>query len=435
MKGILTIDIGTSSMRAILYDEQGRAGPSDQRANPPQYHGDGRVEQDPRTWLLLLGQLARSAAEEAKRRSLHIACIALTSPRSSVIPVDAAGSAFHPAIMWQDVRTVSLASELASHDALVRSRTGSRISPVMSAIKMLWLRRERPELFSRTFKMLGVHDFALHALTGRFVTDPSVASRTNLLDLETRQWDSELAGIFGVDLARLSELVPPGSVVGGLRADFARDSGLASGTPVVSAGGDQQCAALGLGLFSGDRAVSNNGTGSYLLGHLSAPWVDPEARTTCSVSALPGAYIVEAALPTSGTLYRWFKENLWNGPSPIEDPFGAMNDEAEAAGPGAHGVSLLPHFSGSGTPGWNSAARGLFAGLSAGTKRGDLARAILEGMAPNYPAAFERAIAGLKVDRFEPDAPAHARYAESRRRNRALYTAVSSVSGREGMET
>ena len=501
MNGILAVDIGTTSVRSILYDEGGRAGPADQVMNPPLYFNDGRVEQDADTWPRLLLEVLGRAAEEAERRSLKIACISLTSPRSSVIPVDAAGGALHPAIMWQDLRTLALSEELSPNDFLVRSKTGSRISPVMSAVKMLWFRRELPEIFARTRKMVGIHDFALHALTGRFVTDPSVASRTNLLDLESRAWDSELAGIFEVDASLLSELVPVGSVVGGLSADFARETGLASGTPVVSAGGDQQCAALGLGLFSADHAVSNTGTGSYVLGHSALPKIDAEARVTCSVSALPGAYVVEAAVPTSGAVYRWFKERLWNGPIPAGDPYAAMNAEAEAAGPGAHGVALLPHLSGSGTPWWDPAARGNFSGLSSGTTRGDLARAILEGiafdlaeclevveevcgdvtcvdvagglslatvfnrieadafgrtvlrredgseatslgafiagavamgMAADYPAAFDKAVLGRSVDRYEPDPATREIYGRLRRKNRSLYTAIASAMGREG---
>ena len=102
----------------------------------------------------------------------------------------------------------------------------------------------------------------------------------------------------------------PGSIVGGLTPEMARSTGLRAGLPIVSAGGDQQCAALGLGLFSGERAVSNTGTGSYLIGHVDKPTLDAKMRLACNVSAVPGAYIVEAAVLTSGTIYRWFRESL-----------------------------------------------------------------------------------------------------------------------------
>jgi sugar (pentulose or hexulose) kinase len=245
---------------------------------------------------------------------------------------------------------------------------------------MLWFKRNRPDIFSKTYKMVGIHDLVLHGLCGRFVTDHSLASRTNLLELSSRTWDRELMGLFEVEPDMLCELVSPGSIVGGLSESLALKTGLAAGTPVVSAGGDQQCAALGLGLFSSDRAVTNTGTGSYLIGHSVVPYIDPRRRVTCSVSALPGAYIIEAALPSSGTIYRWFRETLWKSDGFMDDSFEAMNAEAAKSSVGANGVLLLPHFAGSGAPFWDAGAKGLFYNVSLATTRGDLARAILEGI-------------------------------------------------------
>jgi sugar (pentulose or hexulose) kinase len=177
----------------------------------------------------------------------------------------------------------------------------------------------------------------------------------------------------------LCGLVPPGAIVGGLTAGMARATGLTAGLPVVSAGGDQQCAALGLGLFSGARAIANTGTGSYLIGHADQPRLDPEMRLACNVSAVPGACIVEAAVLTSGAIFRWFKEILDPGGSAAT--FDAMDREAQAAAPGCNGLLLLPHFKGCGAPHWDAGAKGGFFNLTLGTTRGEMARAILEGIA------------------------------------------------------
>lgn len=381
MKGIVALDIGTSSVRATVCDETGHSLPSDLRPNAPSFHPDGRVEQDPGAWISLVPAVLKCAAERAEQARVSIVAISVTAQRSSVIAVDRSGFALLPAIMWQDRRTAGLAAELASSNRLVFGRTGLKISPVFSALKMLWIRRSRPEVLARTHKLLGIQDYVLHFLTGRFVTDHSLASRTNLLDLERRCWDPELLELFDVDPDRLCDLVPPGSIVGGLEARAAAASGLPSGLPVVSAGGDQQCAALGLGLLSADRAISNTGTGSYLIGHSDRPLIDPGMRVSCNVSALPGSWIVEAILPTSGAVYRWFKDTLWNGAAGADNPYDVLDAEAAQSGVGANGVLLLPHFSGSGTPDWDPDATGIFHGLSLATRRGDLARAILEGIA------------------------------------------------------
>ena len=377
MKGIITVDIGTTSMRAILYDAAGTMVHTYQRDNAPDFFADGRVEQAPQAWAGILADSLGACADAARERALEPAGIAVTAQRSSVIPVDIDGVPLHPAIMWQDRRTADLAREMQACDPLVYGKTGLKISPVFSALKMTWLRRQRPELWARTHKMIGIQDWALYLLSGRYVTDHTFGSRTNLFDLRRHRWDEDLLRLFEVEPRMLCDLVAPGSVVGGLTQAMARATGLVAGLPVVSAGGDQQCAALGLGLFAPNRAVSNTGTGSYLIGHSDQPVFDEEMRLACNASAVPGAYIVEAAVLTSGAIYRWFRDAFYPG----DDGFDAVNAEAAATPAGANGLLLLPHFKGSGAPYWDPQARGAFYNLTLSTTRGEMARAILEGIA------------------------------------------------------
>jgi glycerol kinase len=380
MRGIVTIDAGTTSMRAILFDESGRVLSLAQRDNPPTFHPDGRVEQSAATWKDSLVRVLSSCAEAARERSIEILGLALTSQRSSVIPVDERGEALHPAIMWQDQRTDALCRELDDRTPSVYGKTGLRISPVFSAVKMTWLRRNRPEVFARTHKMLGIHDYLLFHMTGNFVTDRSLASRTNLYDLSSGEWDSELLELFQVDARQLCDLIDQGAIAGMLGAPIARATGLAEGLPVVSAGGDQQCAALGMGLLAPGQLVANTGTGSYIIGLSERPVFDEQMRLSCNVAATPGNYIVEAGILTSGALYAWFRDRFYAA-SGAKGDFTLVNEEAAASPPGAHGVLLLPHFKGAGSPHWNPNAKGLFFGLSLGTSRGDMARAVLEGIA------------------------------------------------------
>ena len=377
MKGIITVDIGTTSMRAILYGADGQIEHIHQRENAPTFFHDGRVEQAPEAWSDVLVDSLKACADVAQAKGVSPACISVTAQRSSVIPIDVDGVPLHAAIMWQDRRTVEMAQALADCNATVYGKTGLKISPVFSAIKMAWFCRHRQDIWARTHKMIGIQDWVLYLLTGRFVTDQTFGSRTNLMDLRTRAWDDELLSLFGVESRMLCDLVPPGSVVGGVTASLAVKTGLEAGLPVVSAGGDQQCAALGLGLFSGERAVSNTGTGSYLIGHADHPALDESMRLSCNVSAVPNAYIVEAAVLTSGAIYRWFREAFFSE----GDSFELVNAEVASAPPGTNGLLLLPHFKGSGSPYWDAQARGTFYNLTLNTTRGEMARAILEGVA------------------------------------------------------
>jgi sugar (pentulose or hexulose) kinase len=407
MRGILTIDAGTTSIRTILFDEGGHAVSVAQRENPPIHYPDGRVEQSPETWSKLLVELLALSAASARGLGIELACISLTSQRSSVIPVDRDGLPLHPAIMWQDRRTAELCRELESEAPSVYRKSGNTISPVFSAIKMTWFRKTMPSLFERTHKMLGIHDYLLHVMTGEFRTDRSLASRTNLLDLESRDWDDGLIELFGVERRQLCELIEPGSRAGSLLPSIASSAGLAAGLPVISAGGDQQCAALGMGLLSAGRMIANTGTGSYLIGHADRPALDPEMRVSCNVSALPGAYIVEAGILASGAIYSWLDDLFFDAARDAarDDAgdgrrFARINAEAASAPPGSNGVLLMPHFKGAGSPHWNPRAKGFFYGLSLGTTRGELARAILEGIAAELADSMEliEALAGVAAE-------------------------------------
>ncbi|MGO8692731.1 MAG: FGGY-family carbohydrate kinase [Rectinemataceae bacterium] len=380
MRGIVTIDAGTTSMRAILFDESGRVLSLTQRDNPPTFYPDGRVEQPADTWKDSLVPILSGCAEAAREKGVEIIGLALTAQRSSVIPVDDRGRALHPAIMWQDQRTEAICRELEGHQRYVYGKTGLRISPVFSAVKMTWLRRNRNELFERTHKMLGVQDYLMYHMTGNFVTDRSLASRTNLFDLSSGEWDPGLVELFQVDSRHLCGLIDQGAEAGSLGASMARATGLAEGLPVVSAGGDQQCAALGMGLLAPGQLVANTGTGSYVIGLSERPVFDDRMRLSCNVAATVGNFIVEAGILSSGSLYAWFRDRFYDSPE-AKSGFATVNEEAAASPPGAHGVLLLPHFKGAGSPHWNPNAKGLFFGLSLGTGRGDMARAVLEGIA------------------------------------------------------
>ncbi len=380
MNGLITLDIGTTSLRAILYDAQGRALHAEPRHNPPDYGDDGRVEQDPASWLAHGTSALRGCADAAARLGVAPAGVSVTAQRSSVIAVDSAGQPLHPALLWQDTRAGPLAQTMAGDNAAVYARTGLKISPVFSALKMAWLRRERPAVWAQAHKLLGVQDWVMLGLTGRYATDHSFGSRTNLLDLHTRCWDADLLALFGVPERLLCDLVPPGAIVGGLTPARAAATGLRPGLPVVSAGGDQQCAALGLGLFSALHAVANTGTGSFVIGHAAAPALDPEMRVSCNVSAVPGAYIVEAAMLTTGAVHRWLLD-LVGGEGAPGPRFEALATEAAAVPPGSHGLLWLPHFKGAGSPHWDPQARGALCNLSLSTTRGEMVRALLEAIA------------------------------------------------------
>ena len=376
---ILVIDIGSTSMKAVLHDSNGAGQFISRRDTRPEYLADKQVQMDAgRLKANLLSLLSESYAY-IQDRGAGLLAISVTSQRSSVVPVDAAGEPLAPVIMWHDKRTVPLCEKLAEHNDRVFSLAGLPISPVYSAIKMLWIKRHLPEVYQKTAKMLGIHDFALHTLCGGFCTDHSLASSTNLLNLRTLQWDSELLQIFNIDKDRLCGLAVQGSICGKTTAELSRLTGIPCGTPVVTAGGDQQSGALGQGVLSIGKMKHTTGTGSYLLAYADQPVIDPQQRFQCKVGAVPGTYCLEAGTFTAGAVYRWFFEQFYKEAAP-DKGFMAINQEAAQSRPGASGVLMLPHFAGSGAPSWNPLDTGVFYNISLSTTRADMARSILEGI-------------------------------------------------------
>jgi xylulokinase/glycerol kinase len=260
------------------------------------------------------------------------------------------------------------------------------VDPYFSLPKLLWLKENNPQVFHKSHKFLAVHDLIIHYLTGEFITDWTQASRTMLFNIESLQWDSELCDRFGIPMEKLPRAVPPGTTVGGLRNSAMKDLDSARSIPVVAVGGDQQAAAIGLGIVSPGLMCANTGTGSFILAYSDKPAFDEGSRIICTASGVPGKWLMEAGIFTSGAVYRWFRDNFGILEKQTAERLGVdayeiMNREVEKSEMGAEGVMLLPHFAGSAAPYWNPKARGIIFGLTLGHKRSSVIRALLEGLA------------------------------------------------------
>ncbi len=385
---VVAIDVGTSGVRAMLFDTTGAVLASAYEEFNSLFPSPSWVEQEAPNWWTttckVVGQVMRAGTFDPH----DVAGISVTNQRETIVPIDAEGRPLRRAIVWQDRRTVPQCDhirELLGREEVYRT-TGLTIDPYFSAPKILWIKQNEPDLFERTHKFLLVHDFVVLKMTGRTVTDYSNASRTMLFDIKRAQWSDRMLEALGIPEEKLPEPVRPGTIVGELTGDAARHCGLAEGTPVVAGGGDQQCAALGVGVVKEGMIKTTTGTGTFMLAYSDSPRLDPEMRLLCSRHVVGDSFVVEASMFTTGSALRWFRDNL--GREECEeaeergaDPYDVMAQRAEKVPPGAEGVIHIPHFVGAGAPYWNPYARGVFAGLALGHTRAHLIRAILEGVA------------------------------------------------------
>ena len=284
-------------------------------------------------------------------------------------------------ITWYDKRCADICQEMQEkYGNEIYDLSGMRPTPVQSAPKIMWLKKNHPQIYEQADKIVGIHDYLLSRCTGRFATDVTLASRTCLMDIRNLCWSSRLLDIFEIDREKLCELLPSGSIAGTVTPSFAAATGLPVGTPVISSGGDQQCSVLGQGLLQPGETGVTTGTGAYLSTVCDFPVFDPQRRVTLNAAVRNGQWILEASTLSAGSVYDWFNRLFCYEPGQ-SFPMEQINREVSESSAGAGGVLMLPDLAGKGCPEWDDWARGVFYNLSFSTTRGDCARAVLEGIA------------------------------------------------------
>ncbi|MFX1453558.1 MAG: FGGY-family carbohydrate kinase [Promethearchaeota archaeon] len=301
-----------------------------------------------------------------------------------MVPVDKEGNPLHNALVWQDRRTTDQVEFIKNKIGIeeIYKTTGLTIDPYFSATKILWFKDKKPEIYEKTHKFLLVSDFIIYKLTGKFVSDYSNLSRTMLFDINNLKYSENIASEMEIDLDKMPDPLESGIEVGEIITD---ETDFDKKTLVITGAGDQQSAALGVGVVSPGEIKCTTGTGSFILAYLSEPKFDPEKRVLCSCHAIPGAWVQEASIFTSGATLRWFRDQIGQPECMIanegQDPYDIITEEAQKSPIGANGLILIPHLIGAGAPHWNPYAKGILYGLSLGHQRRDLYRAVLEGVA------------------------------------------------------
>ncbi len=374
---VMVLDIGTTGGRVILFDAEGEIHGMAYREYVSIFHAANVIDHDPATWLESIregmAELNRVKPEELAR----VCAVSVTTQRATIVPVDEDGKPLSMAILWQDKRSVSEAKEIAEQIGAedIYSRTGLKIDPYFSLPKLMWFRDNKPDIYKKAYRFLTVHDYIMHALTGEYKTDWTQASRTMLFNINKFDWDPEIAEQMKIDLRKMPDAYPTGTVAGPVTKEAAARFGMREGLPVVMAGGDQQCAAVGLGAIRPGIVKVTTGTGSFVVAPIQHPVKSADHKVVCSASAVPRDYVIEAGIFTTGSTYRWLRDFLASDGS-----YDILNELAGMSSPGAGGILHIPHYAGSAAPYWNPNASGVLFNMSLGTKKSDVVRAYLEGI-------------------------------------------------------
>lgn len=387
-EAILGLDVGTSAMKAVLYTPDGTELFAAERDYRLVISQPGWVELDAaelwRTLVALLRMVTDATASRAR-----IVSLAMAAQAGSTLPVDGGGVPLAPMMTWMDQRAapVVAAWENDGTAARIRALSGWRPQAGLTIAAIAWLVQHRPEVVRRTRYFLGAHDYLVHCLTGRPVTDLSEGAEMLLLDHATGDWSDELCAISGIRHTQLADLMPAGAVAGTLLPAVAAATGLPADTAVVVGGQDQCCAALGMGATSPGQVMLASGTAWVITALIGKMRVDQApAQVDLNYHVVPEVHTVSQLLgPFGATVEWWLNEACPSGQSAQATTrtarYAVLDHILAGSVPGARDLLFLPLGGSSQLAGCT--ARGGFVGLRLDHTHVDMARALLEG------AAFE----------------------------------------------
>ncbi len=381
------IDAGTTSIKGVLMGDDGEIAAMAIEEYVLEMQQD-RCEIDAELYwekaISVIRQLIKSNRELAK----NIRALSFSSQGETLICVDQNGKPLRKAIVWLDNRSLSeaVAIETKFGAEEICFKTGQpQVQPLWPATRISWLRTHEPLLFQSVHKFLLVEDFLIFKLSGKFVGEQTLASSTLYYDIREKRWWPEMLSYLEISEEKLPEIYPSGTVAGIVLPTVAHDIGLPPNTRIVTGAYDHVAGALGAGNFQGGAVSETTGTSMAMVVTLDKPIPNYVINIPMQCHAIPGKYLLLPYGQTAGFVLKWFKDQFCqqeaNEKKDGQDIYDCLTTQAENIPPGCDGLIMLPHLMGSGSPEFNSQARGVIAGITAATTKGHFIRAILEAIA------------------------------------------------------
>jgi xylulokinase len=398
MTSVLALDCSTTAAKAVVFDPEGRAIATARARLSRSSPQPGWGEQHAESWW----KAASTALFEVNRQLQVLGeeppqSISITHQRETFVCLDAAGHEVRPGILWLDTRAHQQIAEFGTPE--VHAVSGKPPSTTPSIYKMLWLKQNEPEAWARTAMVLDVGGYLIYKLTGRYATSTASADPLSLVDMASFEWSPELLALTGLTESQLPSLHPPGSVVAGVTAEAAAETGLPEGLAVVAGAGDGQSGGLGAAVVAPGEAYLSLGT-SLTIGVHSELFRTSMAYRVLS-SPIAGGYTLEGLVASGALSLAWFREQV----AQLEDTPSAdasLGELAATVEPGARGLLFLPYLTSAETPYWDAAARGAFVGLGDYHGIADMTRAVFESLALEIRLLVEaiEADTGVRIERI-----------------------------------
>ena len=386
---LMGIDLGSTSLKAVIYDLDGNALASGSRKtelfHPSTENPEWAVWQPEQIWSGAAAAARDAVAQLDDPRKIR--AVAVTGMGMDGLPIDEDGRWLYPLISWHDPRTgpqLQWWKEQITAEK-VFSIGGNPLWPINSALRILWMAENEPQILARADKWLLIEDFLNFMLCGRRATDYSMASCTLLFDQRTLSWSEELLDLSGIDRRLMPEVFPSATPLGEIDARAADATGLPQGTPVILGGHDHLCGALPVGGFRPGVVLDVTGTWESVQAATAEPVLNVELQKmgmTVQAHVARGRHAVWGGNVAAGML-EWYRNEFGrNAATEGRADWDSLMAAAADSPPGARRVMFLPHMSGAACPVVDERSLGAFVGLGSRTTAGDMLRAIIEGL--NY---------------------------------------------------
>lgn len=395
---IAAMDIGTSGCKSILIDEDGVVVASVTEEYPLYSPKPGWNEQDPEDWWKGAYVGLHKAIDQSGVDPANIVSLSFSGQMHGLVPMDKDGKVIRRAFLWNDQRCEKqcndVLDQLGGFEGL-REYTNNNLLPGYQGGKILWLREVEPENYAKMVKAILPKDYLRYKLTGEYYTDVSDASGTGLFDVKNRDYSWDLLAKLNLDKDLFPPAVESDVVTGTVTKEAAELTGLAPGTKVVGGGGDSVIQTTGMGLIREGILGLTLGTGGIVAMGMSGYSQNTQSSLQFFCNNQSDLYHVMGVMLAGGGSYKWYRDNLCLDEASIGkqkgiDPYDIMNEAAAATTPGARGLMYLPYLSGERAPYTDPNLRASFIGLSQSHGKGDMTRALLEGVSYGMRQIAER---------------------------------------------
>ncbi|WP_339819524.1 xylulokinase [Paenibacillus sp. FSL R7-0216] len=396
MKYVIGIDLGTSSVKTLLVNQNGEITGEASASYPLIQERPGFSEQDPEEWVKGTMTCLKQLLKESGVAAGDVEGVSFSGQMHGLVLLDEQNNVLRNAILWNDTRTTKQCRDI---DAKLGSKlldiTRNAALEGFTLPKILWVQENEPELFAKAARFVLPKDYLRYRMTGQVQMEISDAAGTLLLNVPEGQWSEEIAATFGLPAGFCPPLVGSTENTGSLQPEFAAESGLSAGTKVFGGGADNACGAVGAGIVRKGDALCSVGTSGVVLTYEEDKNKDFAGKVHFFNHAHPGAFYAMGVTLAAGYSLSWFKESL----AP-ELSFDELLKPVGDIAPGSEGLLFTPYLVGERTPHADSVIRGSFIGLSGTHRREHLARAVMEGITFSLQESFDLfGAAGIEVER------------------------------------